>query len=135
CNVCGGEKNSFRRAAHSVDGKDGDVSWSDKYEVLECCGCSKLFVRHEFWFSEWDTMGQDPVTGQPCMIPGVKVTYWPPPTKREKPNWANELNDDALRRVIDEVYQALNYGLIVMASIGTRTLLDRAMFLRVGDPK
>jgi hypothetical protein len=68
------------------------------------------------------------------MIPGVKVSYWPPPTKRKKPDWADELEDDVLRRVIDEVYQALNGGLMVLASIGTRTLLDRGMFLRVGDP-
>jgi hypothetical protein len=36
---------------------------------------------------------------------------------------------------MDEVYQALNAGLIVLASIGARTLLDRAMHLRIGDPK
>ena len=69
------------------------------------------------------------------MIPGVKVIYWPPPTQRRKPEWAEKLDDDVLRGVVDEVYQALNAGLIVLASIGTRTLLDRAMFLRVGDPK
>jgi hypothetical protein len=68
------------------------------------------------------------------MNPGIEVTYWPPPTKRKKPVWADDLDDEALRRVMDEVYQALNSGLIVMASIGTRTLLDRAMFLRVDDP-
>lgn len=51
------------------------------------------------------------------------------------PPWVDELEDEVLRRVADETYQALNAGLIIMASVGTRTLLDRAMFLRVGDPK
>ena len=50
------------------------------------------------------------------------------------PDWAENLEDDVLRGVIDEVYKALNAGLIVLASIGVRTLLDRAMLLRVGDP-
>ena len=40
-----------------------------------------------------------------------------------------------LRQVMDEVYQALNGGLTVIASIGTETLLDRAMYRRVDDPK
>lgn len=135
CNTCGGDRNAYRRATHTVNGDDEEVSWSDTYDVLECCGCSSVSVRHTFWFSEWDQLDADPLTGKPRITPGVKVTYWPPQTKRKKPDWADDLDDDVLRNVIDEVYQALNYGMIVLASIGTRTLLDRAMFLRVGDPK
>lgn len=134
CNQCSGERNTYIRASHSVRDSDEAISWSDTYDVLECCGCSGVSVRHELWFSEWDDFDEDPLTGQPMIIPGVKVTYWPPPTKRKMPEWADDLDDDVLRSVIDEVYQALNAGLIVLASIGTRTLLDRAMFLRVGDP-
>lgn len=134
CNQCGGERRAYKRASFTVHGNDEETSWSDTYDVLECCGCAGLCVRHEFWFSEWDSFDTHPITGQPRMIPGVKVTYWPPPTKRKKPEWADNLDDDVLRSVAAEVYQALNAGLIVLASIGTRTLLDRAMFLRVGDP-
>ena len=47
---------------------------------------------------------------------------------------ADKLEDKVLRRVMDEVYGALNSGFIVLASIGTRTLIDRAIYLRVGDP-
>jgi hypothetical protein len=135
CNTCGGERKAFRRATYRAEGSDDETSWSDTYDVLECCGCSSFTVRHAFWFSEWDEFDQDPITGQPRIVPGIKVVYWPPPTKRKKPEWADQLSDDVLRQVIDEVYQALNSGLIVLASIGTRTLLDRAMFLRIGDPR
>jgi hypothetical protein len=135
CNECGGERNAYERASYTVDGNDGEVSWSNTYDVIECCGCSGLSVRHTFWFSEWDQIDSDPLTGQPRLIPGIKETYWPPPTKREKPDWTENLDDDVLRSVIEEVYQALNAGMIVLASIGTRTLLDRGMFLRVGDPQ
>ena len=56
-------------------------------------------------------------------------------TERRKPEWAEKLDDDVLLRgVLEEVYQALNAGMIVLASIGTRTLLDRVMFLGIGDP-
>jgi Domain of unknown function (DUF4145) len=135
CNKCDGERNAYRRASHAVNQRDGEISWSDTYDVLECCGCNSISVRHEHWFSEWDDFDLDSVTGQPKLIPGIKVTSWPPPTKRRKPEWVDNLDDDVLRGVADEVYQALDAGLIVLASIGTRTLLDRAMFLRVGDPR
>jgi hypothetical protein len=135
CNNCGGVRKAFKQASHTVDGNDGEVSWSDTFDVLECCGCGGISVRHEHWFSEWDQIGSDPITGEPRITRGTKVIYWPPPTKRKKPTWVDDLDDDVLRRVIDEVYQALDVGLIALASIGTRTLLDRAMFLRVGDPK
>lgn len=133
CNKCGPETNAHRRTSYTVSGNDGQASWSDTYEVLECCGCNGLSVRREFWLSEWDYMDQDPVTGEPRMIPGIETTYWPHATKKKKPDWASDLHDEPLRQVIGEVYDALNSGLIVLASIGTRTLLDRAMFLRVGD--
>jgi hypothetical protein len=85
------------------------------------------------WFSEWDALDVDPLTGQQRLLPGVKITSWPPPTERRKPDWTAKLDDDVLRNLVDEVYQALDFGLIVLASIGTRTLLDRAMFLCIGD--
>lgn len=135
CDECGGERKVYKRASHSVKGNDEEVSWSDTYDVLECCGCGSIYVRREFWFSEWDDFEDDPITGEPRHIPGIKVTFWPPPTKRKKPDWADNLEDNVLRKVVDEVYQALNAGLTILASVGTRTLLDRAMFMRVGDPE
>jgi hypothetical protein len=115
CNECGGERNAYKRASHSVPGADDNVSRSDTYDILECCGCNGLSVRHEFWFSEWDKMDHDPVTGEVQMIPGVKVAYWPPQTQRKKPPWAEKLEDE-LRNVIEEVYKALNSGMIVLSS-------------------
>lgn len=135
CNTCGGNRSAFKRAGHTVKGNEEEVSWSDTYDVLECCGCSSLSVRHTSWCSEWDQLDADPFTAKPRVIPGVRVTCWPPQTKRKKPDWAERIDDEVLRCAIDEVYQALNHGMIVLASIGTRMLLDRAMFLRIGDPR
>lgn len=134
CNICGGDRNAYQRATYSLNGSDGEISWADTFDVLECCGCNNLSVQRSYWFSEWDQLDQDPLTGQPRLIPGIKVTNWPPTTNRKKPDWVDNLHDDVLRCVLDEVYEALNSGLIVLASIGTRTLIDRAMFLRIGDP-
>lgn len=135
CNNCGGVRKAFKQASHTVRGTNLETSWSDTFDVLECCGCGGISVRHKQWFSEWEQIISDPITGAPRMTPGTKVVYWPPPTKRKKPHWVDALDDDVLRGVIDEIYQALDIGLMALASIGTRTLLDRAMFLRIGDPK
>jgi len=135
CNKCHGIKNSWVRADHMVSGSDGLISWSHTYEVLQCCGCDTLSVRHEHWFSEWDQMDQNEA-GQLVMIPGIKETYYPPPTVRPKPTWSDNIDDEVLRDVLDELYSALTGGLHVLASVGARTLLDRAGYLLLtADPK
>lgn len=134
CNKCHGTTNSWVRANHTVNGSDGSISWSNSYEVLQCCGCDTLSVRHEHWFSEWDQMDYDE-NGQLVMRPGIKETYYPPPTVRTKPTWSDNIDDDVLRDVLDELYSALNVGLNVLSSVGARTLLDRAGYLLIGDPK
>lgn len=134
CNKCHGTKNSWVRASHTFGGSDGPISWTHSYEVLQCCGCDALSVRHEHWFSEWDQMDYDE-SGQLIMIRGIKETYYPAPTVRAKPSWSDSIEDDVLRDVLDELYSALNAGLSVLASVGARTLLDRAGYLLIGDPK
>ena len=133
CNKCDGERKSFQRCVFSAPGSDGVVSWSDTMEILECCGCGGLSMRHKFWFSEWDQVEYHPISGDPMMRYGVKTTSWPPASSRKKPDWVDELKDSGLRKVLDEVYTALDHDQTVLAAIGTRTLLDMAMLIRVGD--
>lgn len=134
CNKCRGLTNSWVRAEHTVTGNDGPISWSDSFEVLQCCGCDTLSVRQEHWFSEWDEMDYDEY-GRMVMRPGIKEVYFPAPTVRAKPEWFDTIGDEVLRNVLDELYAALNAGLNVLASIGVRTLLDRASYLLIGDPR
>jgi hypothetical protein len=134
CNKCFGITNSWIRADHTVNGDDGPISWSNTYEVLQCCGCDAISVRHKYWFSEWDELDYDE-NGRIEMRPGIKETYYPAPTLRTKPTWFDKINDEVLRDVLDELYSALNSGLNVLASIGARTLLDRTGFLLIGDPE
>jgi hypothetical protein len=134
CNKCRGTTNSWVRAEHTVNGSDGPISWSNSYEVLQCCGCDTLSVRHEYWFSEWDEVDHDEY-GKLVMRPSIKETYYPAPTVRTKPTWSDNIGDEVLRDVLDELYSALTVGLNVLASVGARTLLDRAGYLLIGDPK
>lgn len=134
CNKCRGQTNSWVRAEHTLTGNDGPISWSDSIEVLQCCGCDTLSARRKHWFSEWDEMDYDEY-GRMVMRPGIKEVYYPAPTVRAKPEWSNIIADEVLRNVLDELYAALNAGLNVLASVGARTLLDRAGYLLIGDPR
>ena len=118
CNECGGERNAFVRASHIIQGQEDEpgvppFDWAEVIKILECCGCNALSVRRESMFVDWDN---------------VEITYWPPKQSR-KPAWHNRLPDDNLRQAMQEVYVALNQGLVVLASIGVRTLLDRSFFI------
>lgn len=120
CNNCGGERNAFFQASYSIQGGDDYIDWKETMETLECCGCNELSMRRKFWFSEWV---------EPDGSGGAEITYWPPKQSR-KPDWHHRLLDDNLCQAMKEVYVALNQGLVVLASIGVRTLLDRAFLLR-----
>jgi hypothetical protein len=134
CGVCHGDKNSWLRAEYTDKGRDGSASWSETYQTVQCCGCDKLSVRHEVWRSEWDEADFDE-QGRPVTRRGVKVTYHPAQTVRAKPVWAEAVGDEILRDVLDESYSALNNGQRMLASVGARTLLDRAGHILIGDVK
>jgi hypothetical protein len=134
CGVCHGTKNSWLRAEYTDKGNEGPVSWSESYQTLQCCGCGTLSVRHEVWRSEWDEADFDE-HGRPVTRRGVKVAYHPAQTVRAKPIWAEDLHDEVLRDVLDESYLALNNGLRMLASVGARTLLDRAGNILIDDVK
>lgn len=134
CGVCHGEKNSWLRAEYTDKGGDGANAWSETYQTVQCCGCDKLSVRREVWRSEWDEADFDE-QGRPIMRRVAKVTYHPAQTVRATPPWAQALGDEVLRDVLDESYLALNSGLRMLASVGARTLLDRAGNILVGDVK
>jgi hypothetical protein len=99
--------------------------------ILECCGCERVFFRRDFWFSEWETMGQNPYTGEPQLEGGVEITYWPAPVTRKAPDWVESVEraDPTLGKLLSEMYTALNNDLRVLAAIGARTAFDRSSAL------
>ena len=113
CNNCGGERNAFVRASHTIREDEDGIYWITTMDILECCGCSELSMRSTELFSESDDRD---------------IKYWPPKQSRQ-PDWHGRLLDDNLRKAMREVYVALNQGLVMLASIGVRTLLDRSFFL------
>ena len=41
--------------------------------ILECCGCERIYFRRDYWFSEWETLGSHPITGEPRLEGGVET--------------------------------------------------------------
>ena len=138
CPECGKDRKAFVRGKHVVHHTENNspVEATDTGLILECCGCERIFFRRDYWFSEWETVADNPYTGQPQLEGGTETTYWPPPVQRELPEWSDKIKkaDKVLGRLLSEMYTALNNDLRVLAAIGVRTTFDRASELLQVDP-
>jgi len=130
CPECGPQRNAYVRAMHVVDRHDDDdgTSARDTSSILQCCGCDRVFFRHDVWFSEWETIGHHPLTGELRIEGGIETTYWPPLAARKTPKWVEDLSlvDRTLGSLLVEMYAALNANLRVLAAIGIRTAFDHS---------
>ncbi len=140
CNRCGGDRSSYVKADHvwRDDIHDGMIWWRTVWEILECAGCGEISVRRRHMFSEDVEPGYDEESDY---IPET-ITYWPAKRRHVRPAWQDAIGwqvrariPDAVGRVLEEVYAAVDHGLPVLAAFGTRTLLDLLMSDKVGDPE
>ena len=75
CPNCGSDRKAQVRCKHVVHSTDEDngTSASDTGMILECCGCERIYFRKDRWFSEWETLGEHPMTGEPRLEGGVET--------------------------------------------------------------
>lgn len=136
CNVCNGtteHRICFSRiiSDHEALGIDVgfEISWSNTYMVISCCGCKMFSFVHRHWFSEnTDAAGK----------PELNQDIYPHRISRKIPNWMhNALDRLALPQTVSllmhEIYAALHQNLFVLASMGARSLLEHIMIDKVGD--
>jgi Domain of unknown function (DUF4145) len=140
CPSCGGARNAYVRCKHIVslpDDDDDGTSATDTGMILECCGCGRVFFRRDYWFSEWETLGQHPITGELRREGGTQTTYWPTIVTRDPPKWIDdiEIADRTLGNLLSEMYTALQNDLRVLAAIAARTAFDRSSELLGGDER
>lgn len=130
CPHCGGIRSAYVRGKHRVEWADPihPVDGATTCLILECCGCETMFFRQDVYFSEDYDYDYDPRTGQPRIIANIRTTYWPAPSKRNRPEWLHgiEFKDKTLGSLLNELYSALDNDLSVLSAIGVRTSLDRA---------
>ena len=132
CSTCGGSR------AHDVL-KQEKTEWSDdehpiwggdQYDMLKCCGCGSVKLRHTEWFSEnTDEHGR--------LEPSV--SYYPPAIFRPEPRWFNELwvalpvSEHYVRELLKEIYVALQNDQRALAAMGIRGLLENVMVAKISD--
>lgn len=123
CNSCGKETHHTLLASHRhefpPDASETDAS--DTYEVLKCAGCGDPVFRKRYYFSEWQSWDPDDHSGVV-----YQDTYYPPRMFRQPPEWRTELPED-IQAPLSELYVALQNGLLILASIGARVVLDVAI--------
>ena len=123
CPRCGPDRIADIVAYHQERWFDEDalVGATVNRRILKCRGCESVYFQKESWPDE-QFLGEHKILGP-------HVTHWPPPVKRPKPEWVSQLVDATLLNLLREVYGALNAGHRILAAIGARTALDRAMVL------
>lgn len=130
CPSCGPNRWAIVKGHHKEAWDDDHAMiWSvTDHFILECPACEKVYHQTDYVFSEDVIDYYDPRTGEPEQDYTHKIDHWPPPSKRERPDWFSNsrLPDSDLENLLDEVYKALDADLRVLAGIGIRTVLDRA---------
>ena len=131
CPKCADERVSDVVALHEAPWEDREHGiWGEQnYFVLRCRGCETVYFQREELFSEDIELGVDPQTGEYDERLRPSISHWPLPVPRPKPEWLWKIGDAELRNVLEEAYAAANADLRVLATIGTRTALDRAFVL------
>jgi len=136
CNKCVGERNHEVLHGENIERSDliderYEVEWCDGYDMLRCCGCETITLRHTYWFSE----DMNPDGG-----PIVYTTYYPPAVSRREPEWLLQLGDvfaddeqSYIYDLLKEIYSALHNDSRRLAAMGIRALLESAMIYKVGD--
>lgn len=123
CNRCHGDRNHdilFAEDSKWFD-EESEFSGRDRYEMLRCCGCESVILRHTSSFSE---------------DPEPSVTFYPPAMSRREPSWLPDMSGKNARfakTLLKEIYIGLQNGMIMIATMGVRSLVEYAMIDSVGD--
>ena len=126
CPECGSDRNAAVVGFHEVLWEDDGVSGGQEYRILRCEGCGTVYFQTSSYSTEelaeeWiDELNSYEST------PKMHISYWPPPILRPIPQWTLLVSDRVLRRLLREMYAALNSDLRVLTAIGARTAFDRA---------
>lgn len=143
CPRCGPHRWADVLASHKEHWEEPPLAvWEDvEHRILKCRGCETVYVQKHLSGSAYYFSQEDPYTGEEQHVEIPMITHWPTPTRRARPDWMldnfagiSAISDPDLRRLLDEVYAALDTDLRVLAAIGIRTSFDRASELLGIEP-
>jgi hypothetical protein len=120
CPNCGPGRYANVIYSHDASDYDDESGISEKTTsfILECGGCKTVFFQEDYVCSE--DCGPD---GRP----EKRITYYPAPVKRKRPEWFSLLDlEPGLYSLLKETYNALDVDARVLSATGARTIFDRA---------
>ena len=152
CPNCDADRNAEVLAEDTLEKVDEEsgIWFRSTYSILRCLGCDRRYIQlvelcSEDWYDDFD-----PATGETSSTLNERVTYWPsiPPKSatRRRPDWLFcgplERYDNLrftpeypeLVSLLFEVYKALDNKLLILATIGMRTVFDCAAQKLGADP-
>lgn len=123
CNRCYRETKHQLLNSRITSGSDevpgyGSIWWQDTYDMLECCGCESVTLRHTNIFSD---SPDEP-----------RITYYPPVVSRPPPVWRKGL-PRAVSDLAEEVDAAVHVDSRRLSLMGARALADMVLLKEVGD--
>jgi len=123
CNKCHGETNHSQLYEHrekTDEPDDGDYvrSLEISWELLKCCGCNEIKLRHSFQYLD---------SSHP------RICYYPPIEIRRLPEWSHDHLPNQVKELQQEVYSAINANNRRLGAMGARALIDIAILVSVGD--
>lgn len=125
CPNCGPARFADVRGEHiDIEDMDDETGmWAKATSrILQCAGCKSVYFQGAYVHSEdydYDDEGH--------IRPNERITYYPAPAKRTRPDWVSFLDLEAgLLSLLEETYNALDVDARVLAAIGARTVFDRA---------
>ena len=138
CPHCGPNRTANIVGSQTIEHDDDNAGiWvKQHHRLLVCRGCENPYLQIEEISSEDIDHRTNPHTGEWEAYIASSFTYWPSPSRRERPKWFDGLIglDSTLSSLINDVYGALNADLRVPAAIAARTTFDRATELLSIDP-
>ena len=133
CNHCGCLTNHDVLAAETRDFEDEDGASSELFEMLNCCGCDDVSLRH----TDKSSLGGD-----------AFVQCFPPKIERRMPNWVylplyEELGTsegplpipEEICRLMHEIFTAAANNSPRLVAMGARAVIEYVMIDKVGDQR
>ena len=133
CPECGPGRFALVVGAHQIQEADRahQAIWEIKdYFILECAGCKRVY------FQTTTLLVQDMTAPLSENRIPPRVTYWPSPSKRRRPEWLAQMPfiDPDLYRILSDVYRALDENLLTYAAMGLRVAFDHTSMHLDADP-
>lgn len=121
CSRCENVTNHTVQQEVSTGGSDPDdeISWSDRYQIIQCNGCEEISFRHVHWFSEDRYWGDENDNSD-----GSTIKLYPMRSESTLSQKSFENITPRLRRIYRETIDCYNNESFTLCAAGLRAIVE-----------